>query len=118
MLGGVVVPIAYDEVGRPVKQAERNIYLPQPNYLVLYQGKPIDVSKLEVVEYRADRHRLYWKTVGSENNSAIYDDGIATFERSGEGTCITIVSRQSDLVTSNQNVCSASSSPGDRWSRI
>jgi uncharacterized protein (DUF362 family) len=93
-LGGVVVPILYDEAGRPIRQAERNIYLPQPNYLVLYQGKPIDVSKLEVVEYRADRHRLYWKTVGSENNSAIYDDGIATFERSGEGTCITIVGRQ------------------------
>ena len=93
-LGGVVVPISHDEAGRPIRQAERNIYLPQPNYLVLYQGKPIDVSKLEVVEYRADRHRLYWKTVGSENNSAIYDDGIATFERSGEGTCITIVGRQ------------------------
>ena len=64
-----------------MRQAERNIYLPQPNYLVLYQGKPIDVSKLEVVEYEADRHRLYWKTVLSENGSATYDDGIATFER-------------------------------------
>ena len=32
-------------------------------YLVLYQGMPIDVSKLEVVEYGEDRHRLYWKTV-------------------------------------------------------
>jgi uncharacterized protein (DUF362 family) len=93
-LGGVVVPIAYDEVGRPVRQAERNIYLPQPNYLVLYQGKPIDVSKLEVVEYQADRHRLYWKTIASENGSATYDDGIATFERSADGTCITIVGRQ------------------------
>ena len=70
--------------GRPVRQAERNIYLPQPNYLVLYQGKPIDVSKLEVVEYAADRHRLYWKTIGSENGSATYDDGIATFERTAE----------------------------------
>jgi uncharacterized protein (DUF362 family) len=93
-LGGVVAPISHDEAGRPIRQAERNIYLPQPNYLVLYQGKPIDVSKLEVVEYRADHHRIYWKTIGSENNSAIYDDGIATFERSAEGTCITIVGRQ------------------------
>lgn len=93
-LGGVVVPIAYDESGRPVRQAERNIYLPQPNYLVIYQGKPIDVSKLEVVEYRSDRHRLYWKTMASENGSATYDDGIATFERTPEGTCITIVGRQ------------------------
>ena len=62
-LGGVVVPLAHDASGRPVRQAERNIYLPQPNYLALYQGKPIDVSKLEVVEYEADRHRLYWKTI-------------------------------------------------------
>ena len=84
----------HDSVGRPVRQAERNIYLPQPNYLVLYQGKPIDVSKLEVVEYGDDRHRLYWKTVGSENGSATYDDGIATFERTGESTCITIIGRQ------------------------
>jgi uncharacterized protein (DUF362 family) len=93
-LGGVVVPVAHDKAGRPVRQAERNIYLPQPNYLVLYQGKPIDVSKLEVVEYGADRHRLYWKTIGSENASATFDDGIATFERSNEGTCITVVGRQ------------------------
>jgi uncharacterized protein (DUF362 family) len=93
-LGGVVVPIAHDEAGRAVRQAERNIYLPQPNYLVLCQGKPIDVSKLEVVEYGADRHRLYWKTIASENNSATYDDGIATFERAAEGTCITTVGRQ------------------------
>ena len=73
-----------------MRQAERNIYLPQPNYLVLYQGKPIDVSKLEVVEYAADRHRLYWKTVLSENGSATYDDGIATFERTSDGTRVTI----------------------------
>jgi uncharacterized protein (DUF362 family) len=93
-LGGVVVPLARDEIGRPVRQAERNIYLPQPNYLVLYQGKPIDVSKLEVVEYDADRHRLYWKTIDSQNDSAIHDDGIATFERVADGTRITIIGRQ------------------------
>ncbi|HEY2152546.1 MAG TPA: hypothetical protein VGH34_17180, partial [Vicinamibacterales bacterium] len=93
-LGGVVVPIAHDEADRSVRQAERNIYLPQPNYLVVYQGKPIDVSKLEAVEYGTDRHRLYWKTIGSENNSATCDDGIATFERSAGGTCVTIAGRQ------------------------
>jgi uncharacterized protein (DUF362 family) len=93
-LGGVVVPLAHDRSGRPVRQAERNIYLPQPNYLVLYQGMPIDVSKLEVVEYGENRHRLYWKTVLSENGSATYDDGIATFERTIDGTQITITGRQ------------------------
>jgi uncharacterized protein (DUF362 family) len=93
-LGGVVVALAYDASKRPVRQAERNIYLPQPNYLILYQGKPIDVSKLEVVEYDTGRHRLFWKTVLSENGSATYDDGIATFERTEEGTRITITGRQ------------------------
>jgi uncharacterized protein (DUF362 family) len=93
-LGGVVVPLAYDAAGRPVRQAERNIYLPQPNYLVLYQGKPIDVSKLEVVQYEADHHRLFWKTIKSENGSATYDDGIASFERTPIGTRIVITGRQ------------------------
>ena len=93
-LGGVLVALAHDRSGRPVRQAERNIYLPQPNYLVLYQGKPIDVSKLEVVEYGANSQRLYWKTVLSENGSATYDDGIATFERTTDGTRVTITGRQ------------------------
>jgi hypothetical protein len=93
-LGGVLVPLAHDPAGRPVRQAERNIYLPQPNYLVLYQGKPIDVSKLEVVEYEADRHRLFWKTIKSENGSASHDDGIASFERTLDGTRVIITGRQ------------------------
>ena len=41
-----------------------------------------------------DRHRLYWKTVLSENGSATYDDGIATFERTSDGTRVTITGRQ------------------------
>jgi uncharacterized protein (DUF362 family) len=93
-LGGVVVPLLHDDARRPIRQAERNIYLPQPNYIVLYQGKPIDVSKLEVLEYADDRQRLYWKTIASENASATYDDGIATFARDADGTRITIVGRQ------------------------
>ncbi len=93
-LGGVVVPLAHDDAGRPIRQAERNIYLPQPNYLVLYHGKPIDVSKLEVVEYAVNRQRLYWKTINSENGSATYDDGIATFERTAAGTHVSVTGRQ------------------------
>ncbi|HLJ06525.1 MAG TPA: hypothetical protein VKT26_09650, partial [Acetobacteraceae bacterium] len=93
-LGGVVIPLAHDTTQRPIRQAERNIYLPQPNYIVLYQGKPIDVSKLEVVEYAPDHHRLYWKTIASENGSATYDDGIATFARAPSGTSVTIIGRQ------------------------
>ena len=36
----------------------------------------------------------YWKTVLSENGSATYDDGIATFERTSDGTRVTITGRQ------------------------
>jgi uncharacterized protein (DUF362 family) len=93
-LGGMVVPLLHDNDQRPIRQAERNIYLPQPNYIVLYQGKPIDVSKLEVVEYTDTHQRLYWKTIASENASATYDDGIATFARDSDGTRVTIMGRQ------------------------
>jgi hypothetical protein len=93
-IGGVIIPLAHDEKGRPIRQAERNVYLPQPNYLALYHGKYIDVTKLEVVEYADDRHRLFWKTIRSENESATFDDGIASFERTDDGVKITIIGRQ------------------------
>ena len=93
-LGGVVVPLARDAQGRSVRQAERNLYLPQPNWLVLYGGQPIDVTKIEVVEYAARRHRLYWQTIRSENGSAAVDDGIATFAATRGGTRVTITGRQ------------------------
>ncbi|MHB8184578.1 MAG: hypothetical protein ACYDDU_00575 [Dermatophilaceae bacterium] len=34
-LGGRRVPVSVDDEGRVVWQAERNLYLPQPNYLVI-----------------------------------------------------------------------------------
>lgn len=93
-IGGKIVPVERDADGRVVRQAERNLYLPQPNYLVLYQGKLIDVSKIESCDYAEDRHRMCWKTVLSENQSAVHDDGMVTFSRAGQGTRIRIVGRQ------------------------
>ncbi|MET0180167.1 MAG: DUF362 domain-containing protein [Novosphingobium sp.] len=93
-LGGVLVVVERDDAGRPIRQAERNLYLPQPNYLVLYGGQPIDVTKLETVRYEADAHRLYWKTIHSSNGSATADDGVAFFERDGAGTRVTIAGKQ------------------------
>ena len=87
-------PIAKPTLAGSVRQAERNLYLPQPNYLVLSGGKPIDVGKIEVVEYREGSHRLYWKTIASENGSATFDDGIISFDRSSRGTAVTIFGRQ------------------------
>jgi len=93
-LGGTIVQVARDTQGRVTHQAERNVYLPQPNYLALSGGDVIDVSKLEFVEYSADQHRMCWKTIFSENASADYDDGMVTFAREGDQTSVTIFGRQ------------------------
>ncbi len=77
-----------------VRQAERNLYLPQPNYLAAWGGAPIDVCKIELVERRPDEHRLLWRTVRSPNGSAAYDDGSLTFARSAGGTLATVRGRQ------------------------
>ncbi len=77
-----------------VRQAERNLYLPQPNYLAAWGGEPIDVCKIELVERRRDEHRLLWRTVRSPNGSAAYDDGSLTFTRTGTGTLATVRGRQ------------------------
>jgi uncharacterized protein (DUF362 family) len=94
-IGGCCVPIARDPGGRVTHQAERNLYLPQPNYLVLYGGKPIDVAKLEFIRYGEAQHKIFWQTVKSSNGSAEFDDGSVTFSPVGpKQTRVTIVARQ------------------------
>jgi len=93
-LGGARVIVARDSAGRIVHQAERNVYLPQPNYLVLSGGEPIDVTKLELIRYRPESQRIYWRTLKSENGSATFDDGRVEFRRAGEGTRVTVLGRQ------------------------
>ena len=94
-LGGRVVPVQHDSEGRVVWQAERNLYLPQPNYLALWGGLPIDVCKIEKVEYPPGARRLLWRTVLSPNQSATYDDGSLTFADEGGGrTRLTVRGRQ------------------------
>ena len=94
-MGGNVCVLERDGEGRPIRQAERNLYLPQPNYLALFHGKPIDVAKLECAKYSDKQRTLYWKTVESKNGSAVYDDGKASFTRTKEGwTAVSIVGKQ------------------------
>ncbi|MEO6413875.1 MAG: hypothetical protein ABIO48_14905, partial [Pedococcus sp.] len=76
------------------RQAERNLYLPQPNYLAAWGGEPIDVCKIELVERSTDWHRLTWRTVNSPNGSAEYDDGSLTFTRTDTGTRAVVRGRQ------------------------
>jgi uncharacterized protein (DUF362 family) len=94
-IGGLIIPVLRDSDGRVTHQAERNLYLPQPNYLVLYCGKEIDVTKLEHMQYGKHEQRMVWKTLLSENQSAEYDDGSVTFTRAGaEQTRVCIFGRQ------------------------
>jgi hypothetical protein len=93
-LGGrrVAVPGSPDPAAR--RQAERNLYLPQPNWVAAWGGAAIDVGKIELVERRPDEHRLTWRTVLSPNGSATYDDGLLSFRRTAGGTRVTVRGRQ------------------------
>lgn len=94
-IGGTILVRARDSEGRPVRQVERNLYLPQPNYTAFFGAKEIDVSKIESVHYSTARQRMFWKTIKSENGSALADDGIVTFEAIGP-TCtrVSVYGRQ------------------------
>ncbi|MFT3976301.1 MAG: DUF362 domain-containing protein [Sphingomonas bacterium] len=93
-IGGSAIAVAHDEYGRITRQIERNLYLPQPNYTVLFGGDVIDVTKIETIVYAPRRQQMAWKTVRSANESALADDGIVTFEALGDDTLVTIWGRQ------------------------
>lgn len=82
-IGGASVVVSRDESGRVTRQAERNLYLPQPNWIALSGGRFIDVCKLEVVTYDDDEHRIAWRTISSPNGSAVFDDGTVILTRHG-----------------------------------
>jgi len=93
-IGGNRQPVRYDRRKRIIHQAERDLYLPQPNWMVLFGGKPIDVGKIEVIRYAEDRQEIFWRMVESANQSARYDDGMVRFGKHAQGTEIVIVARQ------------------------
>lgn len=94
-IGGVIVPVKHDKKAREYYQVERNLYLPQPNYLTFYQGLDIDVSKLEYIRHTDVQQNMLWQTVKSENGSATHDDGIVRFIKTEQGeTLVSIFGRQ------------------------
>ncbi|AEE52756.1 DUF362 domain-containing protein [Haliscomenobacter hydrossis] len=93
-IGGTRVTVTRDEQGRVIHQAERDIYLPQPNWMVLFGGKHIDVDKIERIKYDPDQQHNYWRSMYSANQSADYDDGLVSFARDPGGVRIVIVARQ------------------------
>ena len=94
-IGGAVAPVLRNDKGMVIHQIERDIYLPQPNWIALFGGDFIDVTKLELVRRSSNEHAIYWRTVASLNHSARFDDGIIRFSRTGdEQVSVTIMARQ------------------------
>jgi len=94
-IGGGTVAVRRDARGRIVHQAERNLYLQQPNWMVLFGGEVIDVEKIQRVTYARSRQTIHWRTVASPNGSALVDDGCVSFTRTAEGqTRVRVFARQ------------------------
>ncbi|MQA89735.1 MAG: DUF362 domain-containing protein [Gemmatimonas sp.] len=94
-LGGSWVVVDADGFGRPQRQAERNVYLPQPNWIGAVGGELIDVEKVERIAYGTDRQDLWWRTIRSPNGSADSDDGLVSFVRtSADQVEVQIFARQ------------------------
>ena len=94
-IGGSTIAVRRDASGRVVHQAERNLYLQQPNWMVLFGGEVIDVEKIQCVRYGRDRRTIHWRTVASPNGTARVDDGCVSFARTAEGqTRVQVFARQ------------------------
>jgi len=90
-VGGHSEVVSRDDQRRVTRQAERNIYLPQPNWIAFSGGEVIDVCKLEVLRYSRDSQRIAWRTIASPNGSAVHDDGTVTYDRlDGDRTRVTV----------------------------
>lgn len=94
-IGGARIPVKMNTDGQIIYQAERDIYLPQPNWMVIFGGKTIDVCKIEILRYTKKSQTILWRTIKSLNNSAEFDDGLVSFTAKQKGiTEIKIVARQ------------------------
>lgn len=80
-IGGSTHVVSTDPEGQVTRQAERNLYLPQPNWLAFSGGQYIDVCKLERIDYAETGRKISWRTVLSPNGSAVHDDGSIAFQR-------------------------------------
>ncbi|MEO7937046.1 MAG: DUF362 domain-containing protein [Burkholderiaceae bacterium] len=94
-IGGSTVAVRRDGRGRVVHQAERNLYLQQPNWMVLFGGEVIDVEKIQHIRYQRGHQSIHWRTVASPNGSARVDDGCVSFMRTADGqTRVQVFARQ------------------------
>jgi len=114
-IGGATVAVRRDGRHRIVHQAERNLYLQQPNWMALFGGEVIDVEKIERVSYGPGRRAIHWRTVASPNGSASVDDGCVAFERTLEGqTRVRVFARQQFTLPAALKVLDFDLAPGVR----
>jgi uncharacterized protein (DUF362 family) len=114
-IGGSTRVIRRDSRRRVVQQAERNLYLQQPNWMVLFGGEVIDVEKLQTITYEGDRQAISWRTVRSANDSASFDDGSVSFIRTGTGeTTVRLFARQQFALPLFFKVFDVNMAPGIR----
>lgn len=94
-IGGATVAVRRDRRGHVRHQAERNLYLQQPNWMVLFGGEVIDVEKIQCIRRAPGRQSIHWRTVASPNGSATVDDGCVSFSRTADGqTRVQVFARQ------------------------
>ena len=93
-IGGRSIPVDLPSDVKTEYRIERTVYLPQPNLLAIMNAKDIDVTKIERIEYGENFHKIIWKTVFSDNDSALYDDGSVTFKKDCDRTQIKIIVHQ------------------------
>jgi hypothetical protein len=96
-LGGRTLKKKFDKDSRCIHQIERTVFLPQPNWFVLVNGKDIDVTKIEKIDYGVGFQKLFWKTVKSDNDTGVYDEGTVTFRQHNCRTRISVMARQKFL---------------------
>lgn len=96
-LGGRTLKKKFDKDNRCIHQLERTVFLPQPNWFVLVNGKDIDVTKIEKIDYGVGFQKLFWKTVKSDNDTGVYDEGTVTFRQHNCRTRISVMARQKFL---------------------
>ncbi len=93
-LGGVVVPLAHDETGRPFARRNATSICRNRTTSCSTRASRSTCASSRSSNMAPTATGCTGRRFGSENDSATFDDGIATFERSAEGTSICILGRQ------------------------
>ncbi len=88
-LGGELIVYEEDAQGRAVRQAERMVLSPLKIDMDLRLGN-MDMTKVEVIRYEADRVKVYWRVYFSDNDSTEADVGSVELIRHDESSTLVV----------------------------